>query len=167
MRRLETERLILREATPDDAPFVLALLTDPAFLDMIGDRGVSTVDDARSYIGSALIFRYGDGLGFNVVEVKDRGEPIGTCGLVKRETLDDPDVGYAFLKAAVGQGYASEAVRATLEHARRDLGLARIAAVVSPRNARSIRVLEGAGLRRERLIRLAEDAPELLLFATG
>jgi RimJ/RimL family protein N-acetyltransferase len=164
---LETERLILREATPDDAPFVLALLTDPAFLEMIGDRGVTTVDEARAYIGSALIFRYSEGLGFNVVEVKGRGEPVGTCGLVKREGLDDPDVGYAFLTAAVGHGYASEAVRATLEHACRDLGLTRVAAIVSPHNHRSIRVLEGAGLHRERLIRLAEDAPELLLYATG
>jgi RimJ/RimL family protein N-acetyltransferase len=168
MQRLETERLILRPLTAEDAAFVLAVLNDPGYLANIADRGVRTVEDAAAYIGSAQVFRYGpDGLGFNVVELRETGEPVGICGLVKRDTLDDLDVGYAILEPFSGYGYAREAGAAALAHALGPLGLARVVAITSPENAGSRRVLERIGMRYEGLLEVPGYDSVSCLYAAG
>lgn len=160
-RVLETPRLALREMVESDAPFILAVLTDPAFLKYIGDRGVRSLDDARRYVETGPRAMYARlGFGLWVVETRDGGAPVGICGLLKRDTLPDVDVGYAFLPAYRGLGYAAEAARACCEFGLADRGLQRILAIVSPGNAASVRVLEKIGFRHESRQRLTPgDAP--------
>jgi RimJ/RimL family protein N-acetyltransferase len=166
MKILETERLILRQLTVEDADFVLQLLNEPSFLSFIGDKGVRTIDDARNYILTGPIESYERfGFGLYLTELKENGIPIGMCGLLKRESLKDVDIGYAFLPKFWGQGYASEAASAVMAFGKSALGLNRIVAVTTPDNHSSIKVLAKLGLRFEQMVRLSEDEPEIKLFA--
>lgn len=164
---ITTERLVLAPFTADDAPFIVALLTDPDWLRYIGDRGVRTEEEARGYLAAGPLASYAaHGFGLYRVARRDTGVPIGMCGLLRRETLPDVDLGFAFLPAYRGQGYAREAAAATLAYARGTLGLARILAIVSPENAASIRVLEALGMGREGVVRLQAGGDALCLFST-
>jgi len=163
---LETQRLILRRFELEDAAFILELVNDPAWLEHIGDRNVRTLEDARGYLRKGALDMYERvGFGMYVVTLKSSGESIGTCGLIKRETLDDVDIGFAFLPQFRGQGFALESAAATLEHGKSAHGLRRIVAIVSPANQRSIRILERIGLKFERAIRLPGDEEEISLYA--
>ncbi len=163
---LETKRLILREQSESDAAFILRLLTEPSFIKHIGDKGVRTIDDARRYILSGPVESYRRyGFGLYLVESRGSGESMGICGLIKRETLDDVDVGFAFVPEYWSQGFALEATAAVLDHARDTLGLKRVVAVVSPGNKASIKLLEKLGMKFERMVRLSKDEPEIQLFA--
>src|SRR5579863_8231406 len=98
MNVIPTERLVLRHLDLNDDAFILELLNEPAFLRFIGDKGVRTLDDARDYISKGPIDSYRRfGFGLYLVSVRSGGTPVGICGLVKRDTLDDVDVGFAFL----------------------------------------------------------------------
>jgi ribosomal-protein-alanine N-acetyltransferase len=164
---LETERLALRELNAGDAAFILELLNEPSFLHNIGDRGVRTIEDAVQYILKGPVESYArHGFGLWLVELKDAGTPAGICGLVKRDALPDADIGYAFLPRFWSRGYAYESAAAVMRHARGALGLRRVLAITNPDNAGSIKVLEKVGLRFDRLTRLSEDAPEIMLFAS-
>ena len=165
MRVLETERLTLREATTDDAEFVLELLNEPGYIRWVADRGLRTPDDAARYIAEKFQPSYAQhGFGFYVVELKDGGLPIGICGFAKRETLEDPDIGFSFLERFWGQGYAFEAAAATFAYGQRVLGLTRIVGVTAPGNASSIKLLERLGLRFEKIIQLPGFGTESKLF---
>jgi RimJ/RimL family protein N-acetyltransferase len=158
---VETGRLRLRTITPDEADvaFHLALLNDPAFITNIGDRGVRTLEESRRYILDgpvAMQARYGHSM--YVVELKDSRVPIGMCGLIKRETLVHVDIGYAFLPEYRGQGYAYEAARATVEHAR-SLGISRLAGITSPANVASNELLKKLGLRFRGVMFLTPEDP--------
>lgn len=162
---VETERLRLRQLTLDDAPFVVELLNDPAFLRFIGDKGVRTLDDARNYLLNGPLNSYArHGFGLYLTELRDGGA-IGMCGLVKRETLQDVDIGFAFLPQFGARGYALESAAAVMAHARNALGIARVVAIVSPGNEGSIRLLGKLGLKFERMIRMSAAEPEIKLFA--
>jgi len=157
--------LVLRELKTHDADFILELLNDAAFLQFIGDKGVRNLDDARRYIseGPGQSYRQ-HGFGLYAVCLHD-ATPVGICGLVKRNGLEDVDVGFAFLARHRSRGYAVESAAAVLAHAYRTLRLRRVVAIVSPENLGSIAVLERIGLKFERMIRLSEDRAELKLFA--
>lgn len=148
---LHSERLVLRLPRPDDAPFILELLNDPDWLRNIGDRDVHNEADAARYIEERLLdsFRRNN-FGLWVVEPREGGKPLGLCGLVKRDSLEDLDVGFAMLPAARGKGHALEAARRTLQFVKEDLGLTRLAGIVLPANTASIRVLTQLGLVYER-----------------
>ena len=162
---IETARLAIREMTPADAAFILQLVNDADFLRHIGDRGVRTDDDARRYIETDPLASYArDGFGLWLVERRADGAPIGMCGLLKRDTLADVDIGFAYLPAWRGQGYALEAAQAVMEHGRRVLALPRIVAIVSPDNAGSIRLLGKLGLVFERRVDLNGDGRETSLY---
>ncbi|MEO8501474.1 MAG: GNAT family N-acetyltransferase [Vicinamibacteria bacterium] len=162
---LETNRLVLRRLTLNDAPFMVELLNEPSFLRYIGDRGVRNVQDARQYLLKGPIASYEKfGFGLYLTFLKEFGDPVGLCGLLKRDTLEDVDVGFASLPAHWRKGYAAEAAAATLEHGRAAFGLKRIVAITSPDNVASIGVLEKIGLRFEALIRLGDDPREVKLF---
>jgi len=166
---IDTPRLVLRCLDLDDAPFFLRLVNDPSFIANIADKGVRTLDDARENLRSGPIASYvRHGHGLWMVELKDTGTPIGICGLIKRDVLDDVDVGYALLPEFCGQGYAAEAAAAALAYGRETLGLQRVVAVVNAENARSLRLLEKLGFRYERMVRLSPNDREiqLLAFAT-
>jgi RimJ/RimL family protein N-acetyltransferase len=163
---LETDRLQLRRLSLDDAEFILRLLNEPSFIQNIGDRGVRTIDDAGAYILKGPIASYEKfGFGLWIVETKSAGLPVGICGLLKRDVLEDVDVGYALLPEFCSQGYAFESASAVMSYAREKLGAKRVLAVVNADNQRSIRLLGKMGFRYERMVRLAEDAPEIKLFA--
>lgn len=164
---LETERLALRRLSADDAEFILELLNQPSFIKNIGDRGVRTNDDAVRYIQKGPVASYEQfGFGLYLVELKGTGVPIGICGLLKRETLPDVDVGFAFLPKFWSRGYAVESASAVMKHGRDVLGIGRIVAITSPENYGSIKVLEKIGLRFERLMELSEDEPAIKLFVS-
>ena len=165
---LDTERLSLRELSTDDAAFMLGLLNQPSFLRFIGDRGVRTIDGARSYLLKGPLDSYArHGFGLYLVELKGEKTPIGLCGLVKREALPDVDIGFALLPEFWSKGYAFEAAAAVLARAREVLGLRRIVAIVSPDNERSIGLLAKLGLGFERMVSMPEDRSELKLYAIG
>jgi len=161
----DTERLSIRRLAEGDAGFILDLLNQPSFLRYIGDKGVRTLEDAVSYLRTGPMLSYERfGFGLYRVSLRDGDGPIGICGLVKREALDDVDVGFAFLPAWWSRGYAFEAATAVIAHAH-DLGIGRLVAIVSPDNAPSIALLERLGMRFERMVRLTDDAAEIRLFA--
>jgi RimJ/RimL family protein N-acetyltransferase len=168
LRVLETERLYLRRLSIEDAEFILELLNEPSFVRNIGDKGVRTKTDAVRYIQTGPIKSYEQlGFGLYLVELKGTGVPIGICGLIKRESLTNVDVGFAFLPSYWSKGYAFEAASAVVAYAREVLVMSRLVAITSPDNCSSINVLEKIGMRFERMIRLAEDEPEIKLFATS
>src|SRR5205085_11080289 len=116
---LETERLLLRRFAPDDAAFILELLNEPGWLRFIGDRGLRTLDAARDYIATGLVAMYArTGFGLWAVQHKDDATLLGMCGLIRRDGLDDVDIGFAFLERHQGRGYAVEAASAVMTHAR-------------------------------------------------
>ena len=172
MSVIQTGRLSLRELDFGDAEFILELLNEPSFIRNIGDKGVRTPADARTYILQGPMDSYArNGFGLyatclrhGALDGTPAGTAIGICGLVKREGLNDPDVGFAFLARYWSKGYAVEAAAGVLAHARKALNLRRIVAITSPDNAPSIAVLEKIGLKFERTIRLVDHSPELKLF---
>ena len=166
MKVLETARLALRWLESDDAAFMLQLLNEPSWLRYIGDKGVRTVEDARHYIENGPVAMYRRlGFGLYLVELKESGEPIGICGLIKRDSLDDVDLGFAFLPAFWGKGFAFESAAAVMDYGRCAFGMSRLLAVTSPDNHASIALLEKLGFRFERLARLTADAAEVEVFA--
>jgi len=166
MKILETKRLILQKVSLEDASIILALLNEPSFIRNIGDRGVRTFEDASEYISNRLIASYKKfGFGMYLVVLKDTGSAVGICGLVKRDGLDDVDIGYAFFPQYWAKGYASEAAQAVKEYARNTIGLDRLVAITDPANQGSIRVLEKIGLKFEKGVKLSEDDIELNLYA--
>lgn len=164
---LETERLILRKLSTDDAEFILQLLNEPSFLRYIGDKGVRNLDEARQYILNGPVESYErNGFGLYLVESKESKLPIGMCGLVKRDGLTDADVGFAFLPAYWLKGYAVESASAVLAYGRNVLGLKRILGITLPDNHSSINVLKKIGLKFEQMVSLSDDRQELMLFAS-
>jgi RimJ/RimL family protein N-acetyltransferase len=144
----ETPRLRVRRLVADDAPFIVELLNQPSFLQNIGDRGVRSLDDARAYIANGPGASYSKhGFGLFHVSLRETGEAIGMCGLLRRDWLEDVDVGFAYLPAYWGKGYAYEACVGVIEWGRRTLGIARVCGITKPDNVGSIAVLEKLGMR--------------------
>lgn len=168
MFTLETERLTLRHLSPDtDVEFILRLLNERSFLQYIGDKKVRTLDDARAYIRNGPMKSYEEnGFGLYRVGLKENGSAIGICGLIKRDTLPEPDIGFAFLPEYWNKGYAHESAAEVMRHARDLLRLDRILAITTPDNEPSARLLGKIGLRFQRLIRLSDEADEVKLFST-
>lgn len=144
---LETPRLQLRQALRSDSPFFLRLLNEPSWLEHIGDLGVRSLAQAQSYIRGIRARYRALGYGMYVIQLKSTGHPIGICGLVKRDFLPGPDLGFALLPEHMGYGYAAEASRALMSHATGKLGIARLYAIARPGNHRSVRLLERLGFQ--------------------
>ncbi len=162
----ETDRLILRELQHDDAPFVLKLVNEPSWLENIGDKNVHSLQDAQRYLDEGPLRSYQEnGFGLYLAELKLKKYPVGLCGLVKREGLEHPDIGYALLPDFWGAGLASEAARATLEYAQNALGITQVLGVTSMDNASSMRVLEKIGLRYDREVVLPQQDHPSRLFS--
>jgi RimJ/RimL family protein N-acetyltransferase len=168
LNRLETDRLVVRRLTTEDEEFMLDLLNQPSFHRFIGDRGVTTLDQARTYIEERALAGYEkNGFGPYAVELKKDGSVIGIVSLLDRDELEDVDIGFAFLPGHWRQGYAYEATSAMMENAFAELGLDRIIAVTQVENTASIKTLEKMGLAYERVIRLDEHGPDLRLYAVN
>lgn len=149
----------------DDGTFFLRLLNEPSFLRFIGDRGVRTLEDAERYIAERLIESYvRNGFGLWVVERKHTPGPIGICGLVKRDALPDPDIGFAFLPEYWSNGFAYESAAGVRDYAFTTLRLPRLLAVANADNVASIALLEKLGLVFARPLDLATNAAPVRLF---
>lgn len=167
MIEIETARLTLLKMDENDAAFILRLVNEPSFLRYIGDRGVRTLDDARRYIADgpmAGYSSYGYGL-LRVVRTAD-GANVGMCGVLKRDTLPEPDIGFAFFPEHWSQGYAFESAGAVMKYAREVQRLGRILAITSIDNESSIRLLGKLGFRFDRLIAVGDDSTQLRLFVS-
>ena len=165
---LETERLSLRDVELTDARFMLELLNSPGFLENIGDRGVRDEDQARAYIEERVLGSYRDhGFGMWLAVQKSDGAPVGLAGLVRREGLDTPDVGYAFIQKVWGRGYAQEAAAAVLAHAQGPMGIPKLAAITTPENFASMAVLRKIGFTYQGMIQLPGIDRESTYFTAG
>ena len=165
METLETSRLIIDKITITDAPFVLAMLNDDNFISYVADRGVRTIEQAQTYISNRIAASYKEhGFGMAAVRLKGSGETIGMCGLVKRDSLPDIDLGYGFLPAGRGQGYAYEAVVAVMAWGKKELALPRLAAIIHPKNTASRNLAAKIGMSFDSMIRLTPDDDEICLY---
>ena len=157
----------MRPFGTQDAAFILALLNDPDWIRYIGDKNVRTLADAAGYLERGPLAMYREhGLGLMLVQTRDSGEAVGMCGLIRRANLPHVDLGFAFLPAHRGKGYAREAAAAMLDHGHRHHCIARIVAIATPANARSIDVLRAIGMRDAGAVQLAGDDETLALFAS-
>ena len=160
-----TERLLLRKYTLMDAPFVYRLMNSKGWIKYIGDRNIKTIKDAENYIETNYFRVYEKhGFGPNLVSLKETGKPIGSAGLYKRDDLDHPDIGYAFLSEYYNRGYAFEAASAVLKFASEELNISKVLGFTLEENSNSIKLLKKLGLS-EAGIYTYEDGEELLLFS--
>ena len=162
---LQTPRLNLRLLTPSDADFILELVNDPAWLRFIGDRNIRTRSDAEAYIEKCLGMYRLHGVCSLAVEQKSNGSVIGICGLLKRDSLSDVDLGFAFLAHFRGQGFAREAAAAVLQFGYGTLNLDRIMALTHPENEASKGLLRKLGFRFETSRLTADGSVESQIFA--
>jgi RimJ/RimL family protein N-acetyltransferase len=161
---LRTARLRLRLVDPRDAAFYLELVNDPDFIAHIGDRGLRTLEAAaRAIEEGPVAMQRSRGHSLYLVELLDGGEPVGLSGLIKRDVLEDVDIGYAFLPRHRARGYAFEAAQAVVGHAR-TLGIPRLAAIVNPANTASIGLLLKLGMRFERFAELTPGQPGVNVY---
>ena len=165
---LETERLLLRELTVTDAPFIVELLNTPSFLRFIGDRGVRSTEDAVRYIQDGPLNSYKEnGFGLWLVVLKEKGILVGMCGLIRRAALEHVDIGFALLPGYEGKGIGYEAASATLCYGLQNLDLQKIVAIVDPSNVASVGLLRKLGMQQEGTVRMPGDTLDLSLFAAG
>jgi RimJ/RimL family protein N-acetyltransferase len=163
---LETERLQLRQLEVTDAPFIVALMNTPGWLEFIGDRQIKTNEGAIRYLQNGPLKSYEqNGFGLSLVELKKDQTPIGMCGILKRDSLENPDIGFAFLPEFTGKGYAFEIAHATLNYAKDKLKLETIYAITIPSNAKSIQLLERIGLSFLRSIDNSNEISKLHLYS--
>lgn len=165
MNLIETARLTLRRLELHDASFILGLLNEPSFIRFIGDKGVRNLKDACDYLEKGPMLSYRRfGFGLYLASLREGCAPIGMCGLVKRDALQDVDVGFALMPQFAGFGYATESAAAVLAYGRREFGLQRIVGITDPDNHASIAVLRKIGLRFERNVALDGSGKEVKLF---
>ena len=163
----ETTRLKLREFSEDDAAFIVALLNSPGWLKYIGDKKISTIEQAKEYLRNGPMESYRiNGYGLWLVELRGTGSSIGMCGIINRATLDHPDIGFAFLPEYIGQGYALEAADAVMKFAGNVLALPVILAITLPNNRSSIRLLEKLKMEFLELFHFPNSREELMLYST-
>ncbi|HEY2846196.1 MAG TPA: GNAT family N-acetyltransferase [Pyrinomonadaceae bacterium] len=154
---VETERLVIREIIEDDAAFMLDLLNTPSFIKYIGDRGVRSVDDARTFIETRYRQSYRDhGYGLFAVDLRTDGTPVGMCGFVRRDSLPGPDIGFAFLAEHERKGYGFESAAAVMKYGRDTLGFSELYAITSLDNDTSGRLLTKLGFEFSKLIETPE-----------
>ncbi|GAA4271368.1 GNAT family N-acetyltransferase [Aquimarina gracilis] len=162
---LETERLCLREFHVEDADFILKLVNSPNWIKFIGDKGVKTIEDAISYLVDGPIKSYKEnGFGLWLVQLRDSKVPIGMCGLVNREILEDVDIGFALLPDYMNKGYGFESANAVMNYAKNVLKISRIVAITDEDNTSSIKLLQKLGLSLEKKLVLS-DADSVFLFS--
>jgi len=166
MRVLQTVRLSLRHFERADAPFVFELLNEPSWLQHIGDKGIRTLIDAERYIQNGPVSMYARlGFGLYLVELTESSESVGMCGLIKRDSLEDVDLGFAFLSRFCGHGYAHESAAAVISYAKTLLGIERIVAITSANNQASGKLLRKLGFTLERSIGASGDARDVMLYS--
>ena len=164
---LETQRLRLVEAQDSDDTFFFKLLNSPNWLEFIGNRNIHTLKDARDYIQKSLINSYQtNGYGLYKMILKKNMKDIGICGLVKRPTLDHPDIGFAILPAFEKKGYTIEAAKGILTYAKTILRLEKILAITTLENTGSQRILSKIGLTQTNSIPYQGNGETMLVYTS-
>jgi len=162
---VETSRLILRHIAIQDATFILALLNDSSFLQYVGDKQVRNIESAQNYILEGPVASYQTyGYGLYLVELIETREPIGICGVIKRDFLDHAELGFALMPGYRGNGYAFESALATVDFARDKLRLTQIIAITDPGNVNSIKLLEKLGMTFDKRLELPGADKQLNLY---
>jgi RimJ/RimL family protein N-acetyltransferase len=138
-----SERLVIRELMEFDNLFILELLNTEGWLKFIGDRNIKTVKDAKNYILNGPIASYQkNGFGLWLVLEKATNIPIGLCGLLKRDYLESPDIGYAFLPNFSKKGLAFESAVAVKNYAINQFKINQLYATTKLDNMALIKLLE-------------------------
>jgi [ribosomal protein S5]-alanine N-acetyltransferase len=164
MSEIWTNRLIIRHLSEEDSPFIFTLLNDPSWIQYIGDKGIKSKEDAIRYIQTGPMKMYKDyGFGLYAVTLKDSGKPIGLCGLIKRPSFNDIDLGFAFLPDYRAKGYAYEAAAAVIQYGKENLNLAKIVAITTLDNAKSQKLLVKLGFSFESIVPYG-DSEDVKLF---
>ena len=161
----ETERLILKPTSEEDAEFIFELLNTPKWIKYIGDRNIKTVENARDYIKTKMLPQL-KRLGYSnytLIRKEDHCK-IGTCGLYDRDGLEGIDIGFAFLPKYERKGYAFESANKLKNIAFNEFGLTEIKAITVKDNISSQKLLEKLGLKRNETVQLPNDDVELLLY---
>ena len=163
----ETQRLIITKVDLQDAPFFFELMNTPHWIKYIGDKKIKTVTHAKAHLKKGILKSYRkDGFGFYKVLLKSENlKTIGICGLVKRKELEDVDIGFGFLPDYEGKGFGYESSIEIMKLAQNKFKIKKVAAITSPKNVNSIKLLEKLGLTYKKRIIPFDDAEELLLFA--
>ncbi|MGK5079526.1 GNAT family N-acetyltransferase [Janthinobacterium sp. HLX7-2] len=162
---IETPRLRLRTVTPDDAAFYMELVNDPSWIVNIGQRNIHTLEAARAALEAGPMAQFqAHGYCLYIIERHSDGAAIGMGGLILRDSLPGPDIGYAIRPAYWGQGYAYEAMAAVVKHARQVLRLPTLYGITSLQNQASINLLNKLGLRFERFTRLPPAARDTNVY---
>ncbi|WP_034060881.1 GNAT family N-acetyltransferase [Lacinutrix jangbogonensis] len=162
----KTDRLIISQFTIEDASFFMALVNTPNWIKYIGDRNIKTTEQAEERITNGHLKSYKThGFGFYILRLKDSLKPIGTCGLIKRETLDTIDFGFAMLPEYEGLGFGFESSQAILKLAKEVLQIEKLVAITLETNKNSIKLLQKLGFHFEKIVKPFEDDEELMLFA--
>ncbi len=164
-RSFETERVLIRPTTEEDASFLLELLNTPKWLEHIGDRQVRTTEDALQYVRDRISPQF-ERLGYGNYSVirKLDGVIMGSCGLYDREGLDGIDLGFAFLPQFEGQAYAFESANRVKEAGIHVFGIEQLSAITTKEKIASQRLLEKLGFQRAQIVRIPNDDEELLLY---
>jgi RimJ/RimL family protein N-acetyltransferase len=166
VRVLQTARLSLRHFDRADATFIFELLNEPSWLQYIGDKGIKTLGDAERYLEDGPVAMYARlGFGLYLVELTKGGESLGMCGLIKRDTLEDVDLGFAFLSRFWGNSYAYESAAAVMSYAKTRLGIDRLLAITAPNNEASSKLLRKLGFALDRLISATGGCQDLMLYS--
>lgn len=162
---IETPRLRLRTATLDDAAFYMELVNDPSWIANIGQRNIHTVEAARAALETGPMAQFrAHGYSLYMLERRSDGALVGMAGLVRRDSLPGPDIGYAVRPACWGQGYAHEAAAAIVQHAQQVLRIRTLYGITSQKNQASINLLNKLGLRFERFSRLPPEGRETNIY---
>lgn len=144
---IETERLLLREFTSDDAMLIYELNFDPEVVRFTLDP-IKDIEHAKEVLEKKILPQY---VLYNhgrwAVHKKSNNEFIGWCGLKARPERNEIDLGYRFKQSAWGKGYASESAFACLKYGFEKLGLSRIVGRAMPQNIGSLKVLEKCGMQ--------------------
>ncbi|CAG9607564.1 GNAT family N-acetyltransferase [Pseudoneobacillus rhizosphaerae] len=165
MTLIDTNRLVIRKITEQDFHFIFRLLNEPSWIKYIGDKGIKTETDAKNYIQTGPLQMYKDfGFGLFLVTLKENAVPIGLCGLIKRPSLENIDLGYAFLPEYTGKGYAFEATKAVIQYGKEQLSIDKIVAITTIDNLNSEKVLLKLGFSFDSLIKENNASEELKLF---
>ncbi len=164
---LQTERLVIKEATLDDGAFFFRLLNSPNWIEFIGDRGINSEEDAIQYIQESLIESYVN-LGFGLFKMilRENNKPIGICGFLKRDYLDHPDIGFAILPKYERMGYTLEAAHSLKDYGENQLGLNPILAITTSKNVGSQQLLNKIGLKYIKIVKPSQDGEDLMLYSS-
>lgn len=162
---LQTERLILRKLIASDSAFIIELLNTPGWLKYIGDRNVRTTEEAENYILNGPVKSFKEhGFGLALILRREDNCPIGMCGLLKRPVLAHPDIGFALIPAFTGRGYAFEITQTLVQHAKFQLRIQNLSAIVLPSNSASVKLLGKLGFESKGPFVIEAGKEPLLLF---